>query len=103
MATIFKKAITEKQIEDRLKKEIGKAFKIFLYLKFKAISFNGVPDRILFLPGGKLYLIELKKPKGGVLSPIQITVHKMLKMLGFKVYVIFTFEDLNEFIDTITL
>lgn len=99
--TVFKNAVTEKQIEERLKKEISK-LKGFC-IKFKAPAFNGVPDRLILLPGKRFYFVELKKPKGGVLSPVQLSVHKIFAKLGFEVKVILTFEQLNDFILEVTL
>lgn len=42
----------------------------------------GVPDRIVFLPGGRSSFVELKKP-GGVVSPLQKKQIKKLRALGF--------------------
>jgi hypothetical protein len=99
--TVFKNQVTEKQIESKLRAEITK-LKGFC-IKFKAPAFNGVPDRLILLPGKQFYFVELKKPKGGILSPVQITVHKLFARLGFEVKTIFTFEQLNDFILEITL
>lgn len=102
--SVFTKKVSEKWIEDELKKQLKKLFPLMhLYLKFKAIMFNGVPDRLLLLPGGRIYFVELKKPKGGVISPVQRTVHAIFKRLGFPVYLIFTVEDLNNFLIEIAL
>lgn len=93
------KTVSESYIENRLKKELKAIFGLmFLYLKFKAVCFNGVPDRLILLPGKQIYFVELKKPKGGSLSPVQLVVHKLFAALGFKVYVIWTIEQLDNFI-----
>jgi hypothetical protein len=75
----------EKLIEQKLVKAVkdagGKA------LKFTSPGFDGVPDRLILLPKGKIAFAELKmygvKPR-----PLQIRRHGMLRQLGFKVYVI---------------
>ena len=91
--------VSESYIEKRLKKELKAIFGLlFLYLKFKAPGFNGVPDRLILLPGKQIYFVELKKPKGGVLSPVQLVMHKLFASLGFKIYVIWTIEQLENFI-----
>ena len=46
---------------------------------------TGVPDRIVFLPGGKLLLIEFKKPGAGVVSAKQGYWVDTLRSLGFEV------------------
>ena len=39
--------------------------------KFKSISQRGVADRIACLPNGQTWFVEIKRPKGGYLSPLQ--------------------------------
>lgn len=92
--------VSEAYIETRLKAELLKVFGItrFLYLKFKAVNFNGVPDRLILLSHHRIYFIELKRPKGGVLSPVQLVVHKLFGLLGSPVRVIWTVEQLELFI-----
>ena len=55
--------------------------------KFVSPSFAGMPDRLVLLPGGVFAFAELKahgmKPR-----PLQVARHRLLKDLGFKVYVI---------------
>ena len=46
-----------------------------------------MPDRIVLLPGGCMVLVEVKVP-GKVPRPLQEARHRMLRKLGFKVYVL---------------
>ena len=55
--------------------------------KFTSPGFDGVPDRLVLLPGGKLAFIELKAP-GKVLRPLQVRRKSQLESLGFLVYCI---------------
>lgn len=70
-----------------------------LSLKFTSPGFVGVPDRLVLLPKGKLAFVEVKR-KGEKPRAIQVSRHKLLRKLGFKVYVldskIQTKEILNE-------
>ena len=50
-------------------------------------GFDGMPDRIVLLPGGRIAFVEVKAP-GKVPRPLQVSRHEMLKRLGFKVYVL---------------
>lgn len=61
---------------------------------------RGVPDRIIFMPGGKIYFVETKW-NGNDLSPQQRFFHKLLASVGIKVYTIGTEEHLNDFINEI--
>lgn len=54
-------------------------------LKFVSPGFTGVPDRIILLPGGRIFFAELKQ-KGKFEKARQKLVHKMLRELGFTVY-----------------
>lgn len=87
--------MTEKQIETRLRirvKEIGgKA------LKFVSPGYNGVPDRLVFMPGGRIYLVELKAP-GKKPTQLQIKRKEEFERMGFKYYIIDSYEGVEGFI-----
>lgn len=55
--------------------------------KFTSPGFDGMPDRIVLLPGGHIAFVEVKamgcKPR-----PLQLTRHGMLRQLGFQIYVL---------------
>ena len=75
----------EKTIEEKLVKitrSMGG-----LALKFSSPGFDGVPDRLVLLPGGKIAFIELKAP-GKTLRPLQVRRKRQLETLGFSVYCI---------------
>ena len=55
--------------------------------KFVSPSFAGMPDRLVLLPGGVFAFAELKAP-GMKPRALQLARHRLLKDLGFKVYVI---------------
>lgn len=50
-------------------------------------GFDGMPDRIVLLPGGRIAFVEVKAP-GRKPRPLQLVRHEMLRQLGFKVYVL---------------
>lgn len=55
--------------------------------KFTSPGLDGVPDRLVLLPGGKIAFIELKAP-GKALRPLQVRRKSQLESLGFSVYCI---------------
>jgi hypothetical protein len=55
-------------------------------MKLSIPGVRGLPDRICFMPKGRLLLCELKRPRGGRLHALQGYVHKKFAGLGFKVY-----------------
>lgn len=55
--------------------------------KFVSPGLDGVPDRIVLLPMGRIAFVELKSP-GKKMRPLQIRRKKQLESLGFRVYCI---------------
>lgn len=55
--------------------------------KFTSPGLDGVPDRLVLLPGGRIAFIELKAP-GKTLRPLQVRRKRQLEALGFSVYCI---------------
>ena len=55
--------------------------------KFTSPGLDGVPDRLVLLPGGRIAFIELKAP-GKTLRPLQVRRKSQLESLGFSVYYI---------------
>ena len=55
--------------------------------KFVSPGFDGMPDRLILLPGGSVAFVEVKAP-GKKPRPLQLARHKLLQGLGFKVYVL---------------
>ena len=68
--------------------------------KFISPGFDGMPDRIVLMHGGKLGFVEVKST-GKHPRPLQISKHKMLQKLGFKVYVIDSAEQIEGVINDI--
>jgi hypothetical protein len=99
MATeIEVKNMTEKELELMLVREVkrrgGRAF------KFISPGINGVPDRLVLLPGGKVGFVEVKAP-GKKMRPNQIKRKGELEGLGFLVYCLDNPEDIGGVLDGI--
>lgn len=84
----------EKRLKDEIKKIGGKA------LKFVSPGVSGVPDRIVLLPHGKIFFIELKAP-GEKLKPLQVHRAKELIDLGFNVRCLDSIESVLQFISEV--
>ena len=59
-----------------------------------------MPDRLALLPDGKFAFVELKAP-GKKPRQLQIARHRLLRKLGFKVYVLDDIDKIGEIIDEI--
>ena len=88
----------EKIIEKKLVKTVKEAGGIAP--KLICPGFDGMPDRIVLLPGGRMGFVEVKAP-GKVPRPLQEARHRMLRMLGFKVYVLDTVDQIGGILDAI--
>lgn len=88
----------EKQIEQKLVQAVRKIDG--MCLKFVSPNFDGMPDRLILLPGGKIAFAELKAP---CKKPrlLQIARHKALMKLGFRVYIIDRMEQIGAILDEI--
>lgn len=63
-------------------------------LKWVSPGMSGVPDRIVFLPGGRIILVEVKAP-GKKLRPLQLYVKEQLEALGVDFRVVDSKEAVN--------
>lgn len=88
----------EKTIENKLVKA-AKSMGGFA-LKFTSPGFDGVPDRLVLLPHGKMAFIELKA-SGKQLRPLQVRRKRQLEALGFSVYCIDRPEQIGGILDEI--
>ena len=89
----------EKAIEQKLVSEVKKRGGICP--KWVAPGFDGVPDRLVFLPGRHFGLVEVKAP-GEKPRVLQVSRHRLLQKLGFKVYVLDALEEIGGILDEIS-
>lgn len=89
----------EKQIEQKLVRAVKNMGGIAP--KFVSPGFDGMPDRIVLLPGGHIGFVEVKAP-GEKPRPLQEARHGLLRRLGFKVYVLDHPEQINQILEDIT-
>lgn len=73
----------EKEIEAKLVRVVRLSGG--LALKLLSPGFDGMPDRLILLPGGRIAFIELKT-QGKKLRPLQVRRKSQLEALGFSVY-----------------
>ena len=92
--------IVEKDIETFLKKRVehlgGRC------LKFPAVFEEGIPDRLVILPQGRIAFVELKRPKGGKLSEMQRYQIKKLRELGCNVYIVHNYAEVDRMLEDMT-
>lgn len=88
--------MNEKFIEQKLATAVKS--KGGIALKFVSPSFAGMPDRLILMPGGMMAFAELKAP-GMKPRALQMARHRMLRKLGFRVYVIDEIEQIGGILD----
>lgn len=86
----MRESVVEKRLRTQVEKMGGKAW------KWVAPGTVGVPDRILFFPGGRIIFIELKAP-GKKPEPIQEYRIKQLRGYGQQVEVLDSPEAVDRF------
>ena len=88
----------QKEIEKKLTQMVKKAGGICP--KLVSPGFDGMPDRMVLLPNGRICFVEVKalgeKPR-----PLQLSRHRLLRQLGFRVYVLDDAEQIGGILDEI--
>lgn len=75
--------------EKTLERQLTEAVKAIggIAPKFVSPGFDGMPDRLVLLPSGRIAFVEVKR-FGEKPRPLQEARHGMLRRLGFQVYVL---------------
>lgn len=81
--------VSRSHLEDRLEEFFCKRVRLLGGYTVKMIPAieRGVPDRLVLLPGGGLYLVELKADHGA-LRPDQVQWHQRVAAIGHDVIVL---------------
>lgn len=85
----------EAGLEQRLRREIEK--RGGLARKLVTPGAAGAQDRLILMPGGRVWFVELKAP-GRCPRPLQLHRAEELRRLGFEVRVISSFAELERFL-----
>ena len=88
----------ESFIEEKLTKVVKQ--KGGVCWKFTSPGTAGVPDRIILMPNGRIAFVEVKAP-GEKLRPLQLSRHRLLRRLGFRVYVLDNIDDIEKIISEV--
>lgn len=78
----MRERVVERRLTEQIKAVGGWSVKLLP-------SVAGLPDRIVLLPGGRIFFVELKSPSGR-LSTVQEVIHHKLQNLGFTVHVLYS-------------
>ena len=68
--------------------------------KFVSPGLDGMPDRLVLLPEGKIAFVEVKAPSKQP-RPLQIARHRLLRQLGFNVFIVDNAEDIKTILSEI--
>ena len=63
-------------------------------------GFDGMPDRLILLPEGRVGFVEVKAP-GKAPRPLQAARHRLLRRLGFKAFPLDAPEQIGGILDAI--
>lgn len=87
----------EARVENRLRD--GVKARGGIAVKLSAPGYRSWPDRIVLMPGGHAYFVELKAP-GKKPTAQQTLRHRQIEALGFFVTVLDSVEDVDRFLQT---
>lgn len=86
---------SEKKLEAKLRKEVEK--RGGMALKLLSQMHRGLPDRMVLMPQGLQYFVEMKST-GKTPTKLQLHCHKQLRDLGYTVVVIDSTKGLDDFL-----
>lgn len=89
---------SEKLIEKTLAAEVKKLGG--WSLKLLCTYVTGLPDRLVLLPGGIIFFVEVKST-GKKPTTIQLLIHERLRRLGFRVEVVDSLKQLNKILNNL--
>lgn len=89
----MRESAIEAYLRDRVRQIGGRAY------KFVSPGNDGVPDRLVCFPGGRIVFAELKAP-GQKPRPLQLVQIDRLQRLGFGVLMIDSKEKVDRFVDS---
>jgi len=96
-----KTKITEKQVEDYLVRRVAAIGGVAE--KTVSLGGRGYFDRVVVLPGGSVFFVECKKPRGSHATAHQKARHRYYRALGANVRVVKTYADADRLVDGFTL
>ena len=83
----MRERVVEARLRDQVKSRGGWSLKLLP-------SVAGLPDRLVLMPRGRLFFVELKAPTGR-LSAVQSVIHHRLEELGFSVAVLYSPDEVD--------
>jgi len=88
-----KESAVETELVRRVRALGGRAEKVTV------LGVRGFFDRLVILPGGRVIFCECKRPKGGRLSPHQISRIRIYELLGAVVAIIKDSADIDRLLN----
>ena len=90
----MRESVVERRLVTEVKKRGG------LAPKFVSPGLDGVPDRLLLFPGGRMAFVEVKAP-GMRMRPLQVHRAGQLTALGFRFYYVDRTDQIGGILDEI--
>ena len=92
--------IDERDVEGYLVRGIQKLGG--LCIKLDSAGKKGIQDRLVLLPGGRVWFVELKKP-GGKVGVLQQVRKRQIERMGFRSAIVWTKAGVDELVQDLAL
>lgn len=92
MSQIYSEKYLERKLGEEVRKIGGWSIKLPAYL------LNGLPDRLVLFPGGRVMFAEIKTT-GAKITAVQAAIHAKLRKLGFVVIVVDSYNVIEQIIE----
>ena len=86
--------MTEIQVQNKIRKNLESLD--WFVIRLTVTGVGGMPDLLALKKDEIPFFIEVKKPKGGITSALQLYMLKVLRKLGFKAIVANSWEVVEE-------
>jgi hypothetical protein len=85
----------ESDLEEKFRHQVRVKLRGMVFQLMPTVA--GIPDRMVLLPGGRIFLVEMKTVNGH-LRPDQIEWHRKAALLGIEVATLYGQADINKWI-----
>lgn len=89
-----KETVVEKYLDAEVRRRGG------FTVKLQPKGYKGIPDRLVVLPG-RMLVVEVKRPRGGVTAALQFWWRDRFQALGHEAHIVRNTREVDEVLDAL--